>query len=305
MYEPKTSATGRSPAKSASRTRSPLGRCVSGRGAAGRTGRRGRRARARRHQPPVERRGHHVLERQRRVGRRLRLRPISAQSERSSRRRCCISGDGTFDLPDEPEPAHQPDHEPADVELPGLQAVERRGGEGVVVVVPGLAERDPREPPDVARLVLDAEAARADEVADRVDRPRDVVEQEDPDQAAPEQRLQPGAERAAPEPAGGEREQQRAARPRARTSARRRPCRGRRAGPSRTSSTRRGRRCGRASRRARARGPRSCRGCPGPKPACGECGSPSRSAKLWCLRWSETQRITGPCTAIEPSTARP
>ena len=43
---------------------------------------------------------------------------------------------------------------------------------------------------------------------------------------------------------------------------------------------------------------------PGPKPACGECGSPSRSAKLWCLRWSETQRITGPCTAIEPSTAR-
>ncbi len=26
---------------------------------------------------------------------------------------------------------------------------------------------------------------------------------------------------------------------------------------------------------------------PGPKPACGECGSPSRSAKLWCLRWSK------------------
>ena len=44
---------------------------------------------------------------------------------------------------------------------------------------------------------------------------------------------------------------------------------------------------------------------PGAKPACGECGSPSRSAKLWCLRWSETQRMTGPWTAIEPSTASP
>src|SRR5918995_7312304 len=105
------------------------------------------------------------------------------------------------DLPDEAKPPHRADHEAADVELPRLQAVERGRGEGVVVVVPRLPERDPREPPDVARLVLDAEAARADEVADRVHRPRDVVQEEDPDQAAPEHRLQPGADRSAPDPA--------------------------------------------------------------------------------------------------------
>src|SRR6266540_6331774 len=37
----------------------------------------------------------------------------------------------------------------------------------------------------------------------------------------------------------------------------------------------------------------------------GECGSPSRSENLWCLRWSATQRTTGPWMAIEPATARP
>src|SRR4051794_291682 len=35
----------------------------------------------------------------------------------------------------------------------------------------------------------------------------------------------------------------------------------------------------------------------------GECGSPSRSLNLWCLRWSATQRITGPSIAIDPATA--
>ena len=79
----------------------------------------------------------------------------------------------------------------------------------MVVVMPRLAEGDPGEPPDVPRLVLDPEPARADEVAHGVDRPGDVVEQEDPDHAAPEERLQAGADCAAPEPAGDEREQKR------------------------------------------------------------------------------------------------
>ncbi len=35
----------------------------------------------------------------------------------------------------------------------------------------------------------------------------------------------------------------------------------------------------------------------------GECGSPSWSENLWCLRWSATQRTSGPSTAIEPITA--
>ncbi len=35
----------------------------------------------------------------------------------------------------------------------------------------------------------------------------------------------------------------------------------------------------------------------------GECGSPSRSEKAWCLRWSATQPMTGPCMAMLPVTA--
>ena len=39
---------------------------------------------------------------------------------------------------------------------------------------------------------------------------------------------------------------------------------------------------------------------PSPNCTCGECGSPSSSACAWCLRWSATQSMTGPCTDIEP-----
>ena len=35
----------------------------------------------------------------------------------------------------------------------------------------------------------------------------------------------------------------------------------------------------------------------------GECGSPSRSEKAWCRRWSATQWMTGPWMASEPATA--
>src|SRR5580658_9315832 len=35
----------------------------------------------------------------------------------------------------------------------------------------------------------------------------------------------------------------------------------------------------------------------------GECGSPSLSLYLWCLRWSETQLSMGPSSASEPATA--
>src|SRR5487761_1811226 len=35
----------------------------------------------------------------------------------------------------------------------------------------------------------------------------------------------------------------------------------------------------------------------------GECGSPSRSLYLWCLRWSATQLSTGPSKAMLPATA--
>ena len=43
---------------------------------------------------------------------------------------------------------------------------------------------------------------------------------------------------------------------------------------------------------------------PSPCPTWGLCGSPSTSVCAWCLRWSATQAITGPCTAIEPREAK-
>src|SRR5215210_4186903 len=82
------------------------------------------------------------------------------------------------------------DHPAAWIEprLEPPQPVEGRARERVVVVVPALAERDQGQQPDVAALVLRPELALPPEVADRVDRERHVVEQEDPDRAAPEER---------------------------------------------------------------------------------------------------------------------
>ena len=92
---------------------------------------------------------------------------------------------------DIPRRAHllQPeDQPPRRVELPAAQAVDGRARERVVVVVPRLAERGEREPDDVGRVVVGGEAPAAEEVADRVDRPGDVVHEEDPHEPAPEQR---------------------------------------------------------------------------------------------------------------------
>ena len=87
-----------------------------------------------------------------------------------------------------PKPPHRPDDEAADVHLPPAQAMGRRAREGVVVVVPGLAERGDREPEHVGRLVVRREAPAAEEVADRVDREGHVVDQEDAHEARPEER---------------------------------------------------------------------------------------------------------------------
>ena len=57
-------------------------------------------------------------------------------------------------------------------------------------------KRHDRQRPDVARVVARGERRVADHVADRVDRPRDVVQQRNPHQARPEER----GERAPPRP---------------------------------------------------------------------------------------------------------
>src|ERR1035437_5998933 len=49
--------------------------------------------------------------------------------------------------------------------------------------------------------------------------------------------------------------------------------------------------------------PRSTPRHPGAWSRWGLCGSPGWSEKRWCFRWVATHSITGPSTAIEPSTA--
>ena len=60
---------------------------------------------------------------------------------------------------------------------PRQHAVPGAGRVGVVQVVPRLAHRQDRQPPDVGGPVAGAERPLADGVADRVDRPGDVVQQ--------------------------------------------------------------------------------------------------------------------------------
>src|SRR5204863_1402884 len=66
----------------------------------------------------------------------------------------------------------------------------------MVVVMPGLSERWQREPEDVGGPILGLEAARPEEVAHGVDAPGDVVEEKNPDEAAPQKPEEPTSERA-------------------------------------------------------------------------------------------------------------
>ena len=106
------------------------------------------------------------------------------------------------DVPGQPHARHREDQPAGGVELIPAQPVEGRLREGVVVVVPRLAERRQRQPEHVRRLVVGVEAAAAEEVADRVDAPGDVVHEEDPHEAGPQQR----AEAAGDERASAQRE---------------------------------------------------------------------------------------------------
>src|SRR5262245_23525795 len=101
------------------------------------------------------------------------------------------------DVPGEAEPLQRPDHRRGGIELLALHAVHRRCREGVMAVVPGLAERRQGEPGEVSRLVGRLEVPLAEHVAERIDRVGDVVEDENPDRASPEQAGETGEHRAA------------------------------------------------------------------------------------------------------------
>ena len=71
---------------------------------------------------------------------------------------------------------------------PRADAVAGAGGVGVVQVVPRLAHRGDGQRPDVGGAVAVGPGPVADDVADRVDRPGDVVQHRDADEAGPEER---------------------------------------------------------------------------------------------------------------------
>src|ERR1700740_2035637 len=91
------------------------------------------------------------------------------------------------DVPGQSAPLEQGDQQAREVDLPPLQAVKGRAREGVMVVMPGLAQGDQREPGDVGRTIVDGEPPAAEVMADGVHRPRDVVDEEDADETAPDE----------------------------------------------------------------------------------------------------------------------
>src|SRR4029453_3346019 len=85
---------------------------------------------------------------------------------------------GTYahDVPGKPESLQPADEQASGIEFAPAQAVEGRGRKRVVVVVPGLAEGQERQPAHVCRLVVSCEATPAEEVADRIDAEGRVME---------------------------------------------------------------------------------------------------------------------------------
>src|SRR5947209_7166095 len=100
-------------------------------------------------------------------------------------------------VPHQTDALQDANHDRGRVELEATKSVSGRGGKGVVVVVPGLAKRSQRQPREVAGLIVGLEALAPEEVTQRVDAERDVVQDEDAYGAAPQQASQPRADRTA------------------------------------------------------------------------------------------------------------
>src|SRR5437588_6880675 len=86
-------------------------------------------------------------------------------------------------VPDEAEVFEGTDDPPGQVVLPPGEPVSGRGREGVVVVVPALAEDEEGDEPVVPRLVARPVVLPSEQVADRVHREGGVLVEEDADQA--------------------------------------------------------------------------------------------------------------------------
>ena len=100
------------------------------------------------------------------------------------------------DFPGQAAALQRADEPGAGIDLPAAQSMAGGSGEGVVVVVPRLAEGERCEPGEVAGVVAGGERSPAEEVAQRVDAEGHVVEQEDAHGSAPQEAGEPADERA-------------------------------------------------------------------------------------------------------------
>src|SRR5262245_48479339 len=105
------------------------------------------------------------------------------------------------------------DRRTGDVDLPPLEAVDRGPGKGVMCVVPRFAEGRDGQGEVVGAVIADRIGPAAEEVADGVDAPDDVVTDQDPDGAAPEEPLHGPQPAPRPEPLDSRWQQQSHAQP--------------------------------------------------------------------------------------------
>ena len=95
---------------------------------------------------------------------------------------------------------------PQEIDLMVEHTVTSRRRGGVVEVVPALSERDQGQRRHVGAVVTGGERPAAPEMADRIDAPRDVVEQRHADDAGPQEHAERPAEGACDQPADPERD---------------------------------------------------------------------------------------------------
>lgn len=98
-------------------------------------------------------------------------------------------GGGGFDGPREAEGFEEQDDPVGEIDLKGGEAVSSGGWEGVVIVMPTLAEGREGDEPVIAALVGGIVGPCAEDMADGIDTPGDVVSEENPGEAAPDPAL--------------------------------------------------------------------------------------------------------------------
>jgi len=94
---------------------------------------------------------------------------------------------GPAHIPNKAQALQQGEQQGREIQLETAGAVAGGRGGGVVIVMPGFPETGQGEPPNVPRVVAGVVRAGTPEMADRVHRPRHMVEQDDTQQPRPQQ----------------------------------------------------------------------------------------------------------------------